>query len=71
MALSFHQTDHGQALLLLETYMQLGHLKIFPSNGAWLALFGKPLLKAFLVSHEYVKDTITLGVEGWQMVIQK
>ena len=46
-----------------------GTFKIFPSNGAWAALFGKPLLKAFSVSHEYAGDMITLKGVKHQSVI--
>ena len=47
-----------------------GSFEIFPSHGAWEALFGKPLLKEFSASHEYTRDTITLNAEGQQAVIQ-
>ena len=47
-----------------------GSFEIFPSHGAWEALFSKPLLKEFAASHEYTRDTITLNAEGQQAVIQ-
>ena len=47
-----------------------GSFEIFPSHGAWEALFGKPLLKKFAASHEYTRDTITLNAKGQQAVIQ-
>ena len=48
----------------------VGAFEIFPSNRAWMALFGKPLLKMFSASHEYVGDTITLHNDGHQSVIE-
>ena len=46
-----------------------GTFKIFPSNGAWEALFGKLLLRGFRASHEYIDDTITLEADGHQSII--
>ena len=47
----------------------MGTFEIFPSNGAWAALFGKPLLKVFSASHKYTGDTITLKGDEGQSVI--
>ena len=55
--------------VIVEGVHAVGTLKIFPSNGAWAALFGKPLLKAFSVSHEYTKDMIMLNNKEYQSVI--
>ena len=41
-----------------------GTFEVFPSGGAWEMLFGKPMLRAFDTSHEYVMDTVTLKSEG-------
>ena len=46
-----------------------GSFEIFPSHGAWEALFGKPLLREFSASREYVRDTITLNIGDQQLVI--
>ncbi|KZP06434.1 hypothetical protein FIBSPDRAFT_764412, partial [Athelia psychrophila] len=35
-----------------------GELEVFPSGGAWTMLFGKPLLEAFGMLHDYVTDEI-------------
>ena len=45
-----------------------GTFEIFSSNGAWEALFGKPLLRGFRASHKYINDTITLEAEGCQSI---
>ena len=37
-----------------------GDFEIFPSGGAWQALFGKPILQTFKATHEYVNDTIII-----------
>lgn len=55
--------------VIVEGVHTVGTFEIFPSNEAWAALFGKPLLKAFSVSHEYTKDTITLNNKECQSVI--
>ena len=55
--------------VIVEGVHAVGIFEIFPSNGAWAALFGKPLLKAFWASHEYTKDTITLNNKECQSVI--
>ena len=55
--------------VIVEGVHAIGTFEIFPSNGAWAALFGKLLLKVFLVSHEYTKDMITLNDKECQSVI--
>jgi len=40
-----------------------GTFQVFDSNGAWSALFGKPLLKKFKAVHEYDLDTIKIPRE--------
>jgi transposase InsO family protein len=40
-----------------------GTFQVFDSNGAWSALFGKPLLKKFKAVHEYDLDTIKIPKE--------
>ena len=55
--------------VIVEGVHAIGTFEIFPSNGAWAALFGKLLLKVFLASHEYTKDTITLNNKECQSVI--
>ena len=37
-----------------------GDFEVFPSNGSWALLFGKPLLTTFAMVHQYDKDTISL-----------
>ena len=37
-----------------------GSFEIFPSNGSWALLVGKPLLTTFDVVHRYGDDTITI-----------
>ncbi|KAF8161916.1 hypothetical protein K438DRAFT_1480138, partial [Mycena galopus ATCC 62051] len=35
-----------------------GRFEVFPSGGAWAALFGKPLLESFAAWHGYEEDVI-------------
>jgi hypothetical protein len=37
-----------------------GNFQVFDSNGAWSALFGKPLLKKFKAVHDYELDVIKI-----------
>lgn len=37
-----------------------GTFKVFDSNGAWLVLFGKPLLKKFKAVHDYNSDIVRI-----------
>ncbi|KAJ6476969.1 hypothetical protein C8R45DRAFT_773245, partial [Mycena sanguinolenta] len=37
-----------------------GQFEVFPSGGAWVALFGKPLLETFGAWHGYEEDVIVL-----------
>ena len=39
---------------------QGGTFQVFKSNGAWVILFGKPLLKLFNAIHDYMEDTIQI-----------
>ena len=57
-------------IVVLGSIQMQGTFEIFPSNGAWEALFGKPLLCRFRASHEYINDTITLEAEGRQSIIE-
>ncbi|KAG2744480.1 hypothetical protein P692DRAFT_201669873, partial [Suillus brevipes Sb2] len=41
-----------------------GEFKVFDSGGGWQFLFGKPLLQAFRVVHEYETDTVRITGEG-------
>jgi hypothetical protein len=47
-----------------------GTFEVFPSGGAWEMLFGKPMLRAFDASHEYVMDTVTLKSEGVSYLLE-
>ncbi|KAJ7832541.1 hypothetical protein B0H14DRAFT_3463324 [Mycena olivaceomarginata] len=38
----------------------IGKFEIFPGGGVWQMLLGKPMLRAFEASHEYVNETGTL-----------
>ena len=47
-----------------------GTFEVFNSNGAWAMLFGKPLLKAFNVVHDYTEDIIRIPREnGMEWVV--
>ena len=37
-----------------------GTFEVFDHNGAWLALFGKPLLKVFKAVHDYDLDIVKI-----------
>ncbi|KAJ7775736.1 hypothetical protein DFH07DRAFT_680571, partial [Mycena maculata] len=37
-----------------------GRFEVFPSDGTWAALFGKPLLESFAAWHGYEEDVIVL-----------
>ena len=37
-----------------------GLFEIFPSRGSWEMLFGKPMLRAFSVTHDFGNDSVTL-----------
>jgi hypothetical protein len=46
-----------------------GTFKIFDSNGAWSALFGKPLLKKLKAVHDYNLDIIKIPKgDSWAML---
>ena len=44
--------------------------KIFDSKGAWLALFGKPLLRRFKAVHEYDTDIVKIPKNGTWTILQ-
>jgi hypothetical protein len=46
-----------------------GTFEVFDSNGAWLALFGKPLLEKFKAVHDYDSDTVKIpNNNGWKQL---
>jgi hypothetical protein len=45
-----------------------GRFEVFPSGGAWVMLFGKPLLTLFGVWHRYEEDVILLCSAGGKTV---
>jgi hypothetical protein len=46
--------------------MKEGSFEVFDSNGAWSALFGKPLLGKFRAVHDYDTDTVKIpNQDGW------
>lgn len=47
-----------------------GTFEILPSGGVWQMLLGKPMLKAFAASHEYVHDTVTLRTEEGTVMLE-
>jgi hypothetical protein len=44
-----------------------GTFEVFDSNGAWVVLFGKPLLKTFKAVHDYDLDIVRIpnGDNSW------
>jgi hypothetical protein len=44
--------------------------EVFDSKGAWLALFGKPLLKKFKAIHDYDTDIVKIPKDGDWVVLQ-
>ncbi|KAJ7086047.1 hypothetical protein B0H15DRAFT_782291, partial [Mycena belliarum] len=48
----------------------IGKWEIFSGGGAWQMLLGKPMLKAFAASHEYVADTVTLNTAAGTVTLQ-
>ncbi|KAJ7442776.1 hypothetical protein FB451DRAFT_1057302, partial [Mycena latifolia] len=48
----------------------VGKFEIFPGGGVWQMLLGKPMLKAFGASHEYVNDTVTLRTAAGVSTLQ-
>ena len=51
---------HWKGTIQLGDRLQEGSFEVFDSKGSWAFLFGKPLLQAFEVVHDYKTDTITL-----------
>jgi hypothetical protein len=49
-----------------------GTFEVFDSNGAWLALFSKPLLEKFKAVHNYDSDTVKiLNNNDWKQLQNK
>ncbi|KAJ6597986.1 hypothetical protein B0H10DRAFT_2231781 [Mycena sp. CBHHK59/15] len=48
----------------------VGRWEIFLGGGAWQMLLGKPMLKAFGASHEYVSDTVMLNTAAGKVTLQ-
>jgi hypothetical protein len=46
-----------------------GSFEVFDSKGSWSFLFRKPLMKAFKVVHDYVKDKVTINGNGQTAVL--
>ncbi|KAF8221852.1 hypothetical protein L208DRAFT_1325810, partial [Tricholoma matsutake] len=44
--------------------------EVFDSKGAWLALFGKPLLKKFKAIHDYDTDIVKIPKDGDWVVLR-
>ncbi|KAJ7301588.1 hypothetical protein DFH08DRAFT_616109, partial [Mycena albidolilacea] len=44
--------------------------EVFPSGGAWVVLFGKPLLEDFGVWHSYEEDVIVLHDGHWTVQVR-
>lgn len=51
---------HWTGLIQLGNLQREGSFEVFDSKGSWSFLFGKPLLHAFGVVHDYTTDTVTL-----------
>ena len=64
-----HSEGTWTGIVMVGSIQMPGTFEIFPSNGAWEALFRKPLLHGFRASHEYVNNTIALEAEGRQSII--
>ena len=47
-----------------------GSFEVFESQGNWEFLFGKPLLTAFHVVHEYTNDTVTIENKGHTAILK-
>ncbi|KAJ7319257.1 hypothetical protein DFH08DRAFT_819204 [Mycena albidolilacea] len=47
-----------------------GKWEIFSGGGAWQMLLGKPMLKAFGASHEYMDDTVTLNTVAGKVTLR-